>query len=269
MWYKEVLPGAKLKSFIKYYFIYESTAQEFEDTVVPSGNIEIIFNLGAGQWKIAGQTGFVTNPPIELWGQITRPLPIKSIGKNIMLGVRFKPHGAAWLLRHNASTFNNQVIDLESLWGSSIRELYDRLLNVQSWSSRISMVENFLLAKCAAAETQFTKVEMVHAMMMELSKDDFDENLVVVASRYGISSRYMQKLFVELTGLSPKLYSKINRFQKSLRLVTKEEISLTSVAYDCGYFDQSHFIREFKAFTGSTPSNYSANNSLITIALGN
>ncbi|HEV7738536.1 MAG TPA: helix-turn-helix domain-containing protein, partial [Chlamydiales bacterium] len=85
----------------------------------------------------------------------------------------------------------------------------------------------------------------------------------------GITSRYLQKLFFQYTGLSPKLYTKIHRFQNSLRLVTKKDTSLTSVAYDCGYFDQSHFIREFKSFTGLTPSGYSSESSPITIAFAN
>jgi AraC-like DNA-binding protein len=100
-------------------------------------------------------------------------------------------------------------------------------------------------------------------------KEDFFDNIENVASRYGITSRYLQKLFLQYTGLTPKLYSKINRFQNSLKLVTKKDTSLTSIAYDCGYFDQSHFIREFKSFTGFTPSGYSLEKSPITIAFAN
>jgi AraC-like DNA-binding protein len=87
-----------------------------------------------------------------------------------------------------------------------------------------------------------------------LKQDDFFDNIENVASRYGISSRYLQKLFLQYTGLTPKLYHKINRFQKSLVLVSKKNMPLTSIAYDCGYFDQSHFIRDFKSFTGFLPS---------------
>ena len=105
--------------------------------------------------------------------------------------------------------------------------------------------------------------------MNEIRQDDFFDNIENVASRYGITSRYLQKLFLQYTGLTPKLYSKINRFQNSLRLVTKKEISLTSIAYDCGYFDQSHFIREFKSFTGFTPSAYALENSPVTLAFAN
>jgi AraC-like DNA-binding protein len=105
--------------------------------------------------------------------------------------------------------------------------------------------------------------------MSELNKEDFFDNIENVASRYGITSRYLQKLFLQYTGLTPKLYTKIHRFQSSLALVAQKEAPLTSIAYDCGYFDQSHFIRDFKAFTGTTPSDYALDDSSLTFAFVN
>lgn len=82
MKYNEIRPGNVLAPYIKCYYIYESdTNVVFEDTVFPSGCVEVIFNLGTGKWQTAVGDNFVTTPPIELWGQIIRPLPIKSIGK--------------------------------------------------------------------------------------------------------------------------------------------------------------------------------------------
>lgn len=62
---------------------------------------------------------------------------------------------------------------------------------------------------------------------------------------------------MQYIGITPNLFNKINRFQLSLKHIAKKEASLTSIAYECGYFDQSHFIRDFKSFTGITPSAYS------------
>ncbi|MGY0037518.1 helix-turn-helix domain-containing protein [Pedobacter sp. NJ-S-72] len=97
--------------------------------------------------------------------------------------------------------------------------------------------------------------------MQDLSKDDFFENINSVASRYGVSSRYLQKIFLNYSGLGPNLFSKIARFQKSVHLVANKDSSLTTIAHQCGYFDQSHFIKDFKFFTGSTPSRFSPENS--------
>jgi AraC-like DNA-binding protein len=270
MTYNEIMPGDRLKQHVKCYYIYESeTNVAFEDTVFPSGCIEIIFNLGTGKWQTAVNNGFVTTPSIELWGQIIQPLAIKSIGKNTMLGIRFFPHAAAHFLNDNVDRFNNQVIDFTDISGKAVSILYSRLLETTIWNKRIELVEEFLLHKLSLSEKRLKKVAVVSDIMNEIQQVDFFDNIENVASRYGITSRYLQKLFLQYTGLTPKLYSKINRFQNSLRLVTKKHTSLTSIAYDCGYFDQSHFIREFKSFTGFTPSGYSFKNSPITLAFSN
>ena len=265
--YQEIKPGDRLKQYVKCYYIYESaTHTTFEDTVFPSGCVEIIFNLGTGKWQTAAGDDFVTTPSIELWGQIIRPLAVKSIGKNTMLGIRFFPHGAAWFFKENMELFNNQVADLSDLSGNAVTILHAKLLETDAWNKRIALVEDFLLQRLSPSERRYSKMTVVSDIMQEIKRDDFFDNIESVASRYGITSRYLQKLFLQYTGLTPKLYTKINRFQNSLRLVTKKDASLTSIAYNCGYFDQSHFIKEFKSFTGVTPSGYLSEQSPITFA---
>lgn len=269
--YNEIKPDSRLKQYVKCYYIYESSSDvAFEDTVFPSGCMEIIFNLGTGKWQTAVGDSFVTTPSIELWGQIIRPLPIRSIGKNTMLGIRLFPHGAACFLPNKIDGFNNQVIDFRDASDSTVNTLYAKLQETTGWHKRIERVEEFLLHRLSLSERKLDKVEVVSDIMHELQRADFFDNIGNVASRYGITSRYLQKLFLQYTGLTPKLYSKITRFQNSLRLVNnKKDLSLTSIAYDCGYFDQSHFIREFKSFTGITPSGYSIENSPVTLAFTN
>lgn len=269
MRFKEIIPDTRLKQYVKCYYVYESgSAAAFDDTVFPCGCMEIIFNLGTGHWQTAagGDDSYATTPPIELWGQITQPLPIRSIGQNIMLGIRFLPHGAAAFLQEKADLFNNQVVDYRDIAGKSVTDLHQKLLNAPTEAKRISLIETFLLEKLIRSKKQPERLAVIHNIMHELRQKDFFDNIDNVASRHGISSRYLQKLFLQYTGLTPKLYSKITRFQHSLRLVTKKESPLTSIAYDCGYFDQSHFIREFKSFTGLTPSGYTLETSPITVA---
>jgi AraC-like DNA-binding protein len=270
MKYSEIRPGDRLKQYVKCYYIYESESDVlFEDTVFPSGYMEIIFNLGAGKWQTAVEDGFVNTPPIELWGQIIKPLPIRSVGRNIMLGVRFFPHAAGYFLNDTVDLLNNQVVDFRDLSDNAVNVLYARLQETAAWNKRIELVEEFLFQRLLLSEGRFSKMTVVSDMMNEIRREDFFDNIENVARRYGITARYMQKLFLQYTGLTPKLYSKINRFQHSLRLVTQKDISLTSIAYDCGYFDQSHFIREFKSFTGLTPSGYSIENSPVALVVAN
>lgn len=254
---KEIKPSERLRPYVKCYFIFESeSALELEDIVFPGGNMEIMFNLGEGIWRSAVDNVFQTTPPVELWGQITRPLAIQSKGNNTMLGIRFFSHSAACFLNEDIWEFNNQIADLRDVLGHPVKTLHSRLMEVRELSKRIDLIENFLLSRLSAVEKRPEKIAMVGHMVQDMRKNAFTETMEVVASRYNITPRYLQKLFLQYTGIPPKLYGKINRFKQSLRLISNKENSLTSIAYDCGYFDQSHFIREFKSFTGLTPSAY-------------
>lgn len=267
MTYREIQPGKPLQPYVKCYYVYESdTNVAFEDKVFPSGNTEIIFNLGYGNWHILNGESFETTPPIELWGQLVRPLSIKSTGRNTMLGIRLLPHGAAAILNDNISLFNNQVSSFSDINGKAVSTLHNQLLEARSWSKRMALVESFLLQQLSLATKRLPKLAVINDLMYELRQQDTPLTMETMATRYGITARYMQQLFLQYTGLTPKLYSQINRFQKSLQLVTAGDESLTSIAYECGYADQSHFIKEFKSFTGYTPSGYSPHNSPVTMA---
>jgi AraC-like DNA-binding protein len=260
--YKEIYPGDRLRDYVKCYYISETSMNDsLEDRAFATGCVEIMFNLGTGSWQTAVNGEFVTTPDIELWGQIIRPLTFKSLGRNIMFGIRFFPHTASLFLNENIEQFNNQVFDFKDVAGAPVRLLHSKLLENPSLGKRVDIVEDFLLHRLSLFEKRFSKIQLVSNIIDELKQDDFFDNIENVASRYGITSRYLQKIFLQYSGLTPKLFSKINRFQNSLRLVAKKGSSLTSIGYDCGYFDQSHFIREFKSFTGFTPSGYIPENS--------
>jgi len=114
-----------------------------------------------------------------------------------------------------------------------------------------------LVARLAEKEKRAVNITMVGKIIREMQQNPDPNSIRTIASQNNISSRYLSRLFLQYTGVTPKLYDKIHRFQQSLRLITENRYSLTSIAYDCGYFDQSHFIRDFKHFAGITPSSYS------------
>lgn len=258
MLYKEILPGEKLRTYVQCYYTFDSeTCAEIDDTVFPGGHMEIIFNLGDGIWKSSVKDVFHPTPPIELWGKLTQPLAVKAVGKNKMLGIRFHAHSAAFFFNEELSEFNNQIADLRDVLGAPAKALHARLREAAGLEERIGLIEDFLLRRLASREKKTEAIALIGRVVQEMQNSYDPDDVETIASRYNISSRYLRKLFLQYTGVSPKLYNKISRFQQSLQLVTENQSSLTSIAYDCGYFDQSHFIRDFKLFTGFTPSSYS------------
>lgn len=270
MKYREIIPGERLRPYVRCYFVFESnTDVAFEDTVFPSGQMEIIFNLGNGIWQSSVNNVFHTTPQVELWGQITQPLRIKSVGKHTMLGVRFFTHSAAYFLNEAVWEFNNQIADLRDLLGAGVPALHNRLMETPQLHNRIALLENFLAQRLTAREKKSHKIGMLAQIVQEMQGTPTPQNITSIAGRYDITSRYLQKLFLQHTGITPKLYDKINRFQLSLKHMAKREESLTSIAYACGYFDQSHFIRDFKSFTGIRPSEYSPESFPVSLAFAN
>jgi AraC-like DNA-binding protein len=258
MYYQEIIPGERLRPYVRCYYIFESENNvPLEDIVFPGGHMEIIFNLGEGFWQSAVNNVFCTTPPVELWGKITQPLAVRSFGKNRMLGIRFHAHSAAFFLHEDISRFNDQVSDLQAVLGNGVKALHNRLLETAELHKRITLIEAFLLNRLDGKEKQAAGIAIVGRVIEEMNENTtLADQVEIIAARHRISSRYLRRLFLQHTGVSPKLYNKINRFQLSLQLVTEKHASLTAITYDCGYFDQSHFIRDFKSFTGFTPSDY-------------
>lgn len=257
-------PSEILKPYIRHYYLFQSPqAAAFEDTVFPSGDMEIIFNLGEGSWS----TRENRNPPIELWGQITKPLLIRSIGPHTMLGVKFFPHSAAYFLDEAIGEFNDGVSDLGAILGNPVTQLHARLQSSTDTAERIALLESFLDNRLTRGEKsksgrkafRIDKVGHILRAMTNHPADVAATRINTIATQYGITSRYLNKLIYQHTGLTPISFHKIRRFQFSLKLVARNDQPLTSIAYESGYFDQSHFIKEFKSFTGLTPSAYLKN----------
>lgn len=247
-------PCAALRPHIRHYYLFESEGKTaFEDVVFPSGDIELIFNLGDGIWEANRQR----NPKVELWGQVTRPMAIRSEGSHVMLGVKFFPHAAAAFLHQPVGGFNDQVIDATQ----TTKGLHEQLQNTQGTKERIQVLEGYLLKRL---RTNANTARVAHILRNVTLRERID----AIAGQMGITPRYLHKLVYEETGLSPTVFHKIKRFQGSLKLIARNDRPLTSIAYDCGYFDQSHFIREFKSFTGLTPSAYARQITPVNLLMG-
>ena len=269
MKYFEFEPVDALKKYVKCYYTSETEVTHFSDHAFATGCIEVMFNMGTGKWQIGQGDSFTTTPSVELWGQIIQPLSFRSVGKCNMLGIRFYPEGAFVFLNDEISQFNNQITDMRAVAGKPIEVLHEQLLETNLLSNRIALIENYLLKKLESSERKIHRLPVISSVLTDLATEGRFDDMHHMAGRYGFTSRYLQKLFLQYTGLTPKFHQKISRFQKSLVLVSKGQLSLTSIAYECGYFDQSHFSRDFKLFTGINPSAYASENSTAILASPN
>ena len=257
MIYQEIIPSAALRPYINCYWVIEDDdCRKLKDVSFPDGCVELIFNMGVPVFRAPDHRSFSKNPPVELIGQMSRSYAIRSQGQRFMLGVRFYPHTVKSFLPIRISELTDSVINPDAISKAYYR-LYQKISDQANLSDQIHAVESFLLRqiRTAAGCRKFKVVDYAvkHILM---HKDSSDLNMIL--SQCNISARYLQKLFDEYVGVSPKMFMKIIRFQQSFKYLNDPGSSLTSVAYHCGYFDQSHFIRDFKSLSGKLPSQYQA-----------
>ncbi|MCF2969978.1 helix-turn-helix domain-containing protein [Synechococcus sp. Nb3U1] len=171
-----------------------------------------------------------------------------------VIGAHFKPgrHGAFFTIP--GGELHNQIISLEELWQSSATELRDFLLDKSTIEDRFLTLEQFLLRKIQPIECY----PVVDFALCEFER--LPTTLVsAVTNQIGLSTRHFNQLFRNQVGLTPKLYCRVRRLQRVLRLIEgKKQIDWMDIAFTCGYFDQAHFIHDFRAFANCTPTEYVA-----------
>lgn len=172
-----------------------------------------------------------------------------------LLGIHFRPGGAFPFLGSPAGDLHNGYASLESLWGSArARQLLARLRAARSVESKFATLERWLLQ---IAYRPLPRHPAVAYALAKLRRDAGVGSAGRVAAAVNLSQRHFIELFRDQVGLTPKVYARIQRFQRLLdRVAHADRVDWLETALTCGYFDQSHFIHDFRAFTGLRPTEY-------------
>lgn len=148
----------------------------------------------------------------------------------------------------------DHVVELDLLYGSSVHSLRDQVLEEPVIEKRFQVIESFLMSQARRnlepdVAIEFALREILNASQMYSIKD--------LADKIGITQKHLITKFDRIVGLTPKLFTRIAKFQKVIQTIGhRQRIEWSSVAYACGYYDQSHFIRDFVHFSGLNPSEY-------------
>lgn len=174
----------------------------------------------------------------------------KSFG---IFGVYLYPFAIPQLFSLPAKELSDQIPDLVTVFGAEGRELEEKMMLAKNNRYRVTIMSAFLERKLLKNVKQRSALctlisNMIHskglASVDQLAKQSF------------LSVRQFERNFKIYSGFSPKLYSRIIRFQLAMQQYGHAQKTLTDIAYDCGYYDQSHFIHDFKQFSGYHPKQY-------------
>jgi len=254
--YQTFEPCRDLSALIKCYWTLESPKEDTpnKQTVVPDGCMEMIFHYGDVYKQYAENGDSIIQPRCFVIGQLTKPLEIEPTGRTGIFSVRFHPDGFLPFATIPIKEMENTAVPLATLFGNDGQRIEQLVLNSASTAEKINHVETFLLTRLTDAETvdrivKYT-VETILTANGQLSVDELSKQI-------NINRRQLERKFSSNIGLSPKKLSKTIRLQATLKmLLNKKFTNLTTLALESDYYDQAHFIKDFKEFTGYTPKEF-------------
>lgn len=250
------LPSDILKSYIKYYWVFATEEQSINDAIYPSGYLELAINISEGEVVSVLNDRDICMPPVEVLGQLTAPARIIAGKQTTLLVTRFYPHATALFFPNRIVDFTDDSVDLLDVFKADAVDLHARMMDQRTLAQKISILDSFLVRQLIKSQKNLSQISLVESICRYAGPGGDGPDIEQLALQHGVSARYIQKLFLDCIGVTPKRFFNIRRFNKSLNLVRKAQESLTSIAYECGYYDQAHFIKEFKAFSGVTPSRF-------------
>ena len=254
--YKTFAPHPLLANAVKCCWTLDAPASPGMDKqrIVPDGCMEMIFHYGDHFFQFLEDETAIVQPKSFVFGQITVPLTIAPSGVTGVFAVRFHPQGFSSICNPDPAKMKDKATPLADLFGDEGSMLETSMMQDISTDERIVIIENFLVKKYAFA-AQREKLASASVELLWKSKGRL--SMEQLTAGLDVNKRMLQRKFSSTIGLSPKQLSKIIRLQSALRcLIENPPSSLTGLAYENGYYDQAHFIKEFKEFTGTTPGQF-------------
>jgi len=262
--YETFKPNQQLEPLVKCYWTLEVPQQRDtqKQLIIPDGCIEMFFILGDDVKRYTSANKFIIQPREMVLGQITEPFFIEPTGYVNSFAVRFYPYGFANFVSIPIKKLANKETPLAVLFGKKAsQELGQKIKLAADTKKRIKIVETFLLNKLKAKVT-IDKIVKTTIDTMLLTKGSTPISSIL---KNDLSKRrQIERKFFEKVGISPKKLGKVIRLQAVLKmLLNSQGESLTKVAYDNEYYDQAHFIKDFKEFTGTTPKEFLRDDKMI------
>ncbi len=251
MLYGRVAPPASLSAYIECFWFLElaPTAEPQLDHVLPDGRAEMIFHYGKPPLLQDSQGHFVEQGRALFAGQLEASIVLKTHAAASMLSVRFRPAGVSQFFGFPQSELTGRVTELSSVAGHLTRDLIEQVLgDAQNNDQRIKYLVSFF-EKRLGYRPLFDLAPLIN----EIEERGGHTRAAELAARHGLSRRQLERLFKHQVGVSPKTFCKVVRFQRFLSALKQPGVRLLDAGLDCGYYDQSHLIREFKAFAGVAP----------------
>ena len=255
MIYRRISPPADLSRIIQCFWIVEdepgATPLPQRQKIIPDGYTEVVCHFG-DPYRIRLTRRWETQGYVLVAGQIKRHFYLENKGKSAIFGIKLKPSVLSHVFGVDMSKFTDRVVDVRKVKGfKALAGLHETLAMLGTDKRCTTAAEFFRSQKGAMPQDH-----PVDAAIDLIFNSHGTSSISEIASRTGFTERHIEQLFNRHVGLTPKFLARIVRFSRIFQLISDEQPDWGDVVFQSGFYDQSHFIRNFKAFTGEEPSRY-------------
>lgn len=261
MFYRKIEPPIHMKTFIECFYIWEtSLLHPLKVESPPNGFGSMVFNYGT-PYKISNfkfeAPKFV--PQCFLTGQATRNYELSLFGTIGMIGIVFRPAGLGTLFNLPLAELTDERINLYDILDRKMVEtIAERIMESKSHAERIQVLIQFLNQQLMLNENRIDNIDFAANYIVN-KKGIINVNTLM--NDLYMSRRQFERKFLQKVGLSPKYYARVRRMSYLCSLMAgKRQVNWQHLLYDCGYYDQAHFIKDFTSFLGRTPNDYLLHN---------
>lgn len=253
--YEKIYPKESIKHFVCFFWNFEADFEKtssYQHSSVASIYPKLAFQYVPGM-KIS-KNGKETKLFISgFQSQTDTFCQLSTNQKAGIFGIYFQPYAAPFLFGLPSAELTNQNVEIGELLGKNGVLLEEQILNCKNTQERVVVITEYIEKRL---DKFSLRIEDTIKAIQYIVFHNGNMKIAEVLSEQFVSQRQFERNFKLLTGFSPKYFSRIVRFEKSIENACNENLSLTEIALLSGYFDQSHMIREFKAFTGKNPAAY-------------
>ena len=263
MFHRLIKPSLQLTPYIKEYFILH--LKFYNGFVAPAKPYPVCLEQGitftvrgqVTQHKLSG--AIVKVPPIAVFGQSTHRHDKKITNEFLMFQVVFQPGALYKLLRISMAELVEETIDGHAIFGREIEKVNDQLQHTNSYDEMLKIVESFLWKKVQEVKEETRAIDSIGQVILA---NPHQFNLDKLARDTYLSQKQFERSFVQRLGITPKFFARISRFYKAFELKEAQpNLDWLSIAWETGYGDYQHLVKDFKQFAGTTPNSLLLQNS--------
>lgn len=256
--YRQFIPHDALVPYVECFWILKSPSHlsTGRERLPADGRVEVMFHLAgpSKRYRADGQGEPQVQRTSSILGGRSRGYVVEQIGVSHYVAIRFRPGGIAPFINIPLTDVVDQVVNLDVIWGSTVKILEEQLFDAPSLQAMIEILNTTLLGRLK----QLPHLRTVEAATQMIDASGGNISVRHLADHFGWSQKHFERLFAQYIGFHPKRYARISRFQRMSVWATHHAHGMTmgKLAAAFGYFDQSHLCKEILTFTGVPPRTF-------------